>query len=112
MTLDLTSGMLTHALGEDGVEVVSSASANKSLEMAESGDFALLVIDLVMPELSGIELADELQRRGCLTPILFVSGYVDHEFAQQLEFQPNRSFLAKPFEAKALEDKVRQLLGE
>lgn len=110
MTLDMTSGMLERALSADGAEIVSSSSANKALEMAEGGDFALLVIDLVMPELSGIELADELRRRGCQTPVLFVSGYVDHEFAQQLEFQANRSFLAKPFEAGEIEAKARQMI--
>ena len=58
-----------------GYRVHPAADAAEALELARRYAFDLLVVDVVMPGLSGPQLADELRARGCDLPTLFVSGY-------------------------------------
>ena len=70
----------------------------------------LLLTDVVMPEVSGSELA---QRLGALEPdmrILFMSGYSDEAVVRHGELSETAAFLEKPFTEKALARKVREVL--
>jgi two-component system cell cycle sensor histidine kinase/response regulator CckA len=72
----------------------------------------LVISDVVMPNMSGGQLAKELEVRCPETKFLFVSGYpgktvIDHEV---LDFGSN--FLQKPFTLKQLSSKIREILGQ
>jgi YesN/AraC family two-component response regulator len=72
----------------------------------------LVISDVVMPNMSGGQLAKELEIRCPETKFLFVSGYpgktvMDHKV---LDFESN--FLQKPFTLKELSSKVREVLGQ
>ena len=70
----------------------------------------LLVTDVVMPGLSGLDLAQRLQRRLPRLRILFMSGYADSPLLRAGLAQGGAAFLQKPFSADALERRVRELL--
>jgi CheY-like chemotaxis protein len=98
-------------LQDHGFRVESSpsgAAAMKTLE--EIGDFAVLVSDVVMPELGGIELLRELRARGNDLPVLLMSGFSPQDLEGQDHLQPF-VMLAKPFSRRALLDSIDSLTG-
>lgn len=92
---EVTSMML-----EDlGVEIICAASAEEALRIADRSDvpFDMVLTDVVMPGLSGVQLAMRLQRRWPEMPVVLTSGYGDDLVAgRQYEL------LNKPFTRGAL----------
>jgi DNA-binding NtrC family response regulator len=70
-----------------------------------------MVTDVVMPDMSGPELARRLARAWPETRVLFVSGDADHDAAPDGVLAPGAAFLQKPFSPDALARKVREALA-
>jgi signal transduction histidine kinase len=100
-------------LASDGHAVVVAKSGREALQLLDADPgFDLVVTDMVMPELGGRALADELQRRGVSTKILFMSGYAAEAVSQRTVLPADAVFLEKPFRGAELLDTVRQLLRQ
>jgi FixJ family two-component response regulator len=69
-----------------------------------------LVSDVMMPGLSGLELAGRLQRSRPRIKVLLMSGYMGDVVAQAGALDPSTPFLQKPFNARTLALKVREVL--
>jgi CheY-like chemotaxis protein len=98
-------------LQDRGFQVESSptgADAMKKLE--ERGNFAILVSDVVMPELGGIELLRELRARSNEIPVVLMSGFSPQDLEGQDHLQPF-VMLEKPFSKGALLDSIDSLTG-
>ncbi len=78
--------------------------------MARQGVPDLLITDLVMPSLTGLELVDELERQGKLPPVLLTSGYSPDFLMDEDQQAPSHPFLEKPWSIEALVRKVREIL--
>jgi CheY-like chemotaxis protein len=79
--------------------------------MSEQGQKVDLVLtDIVMPEMDGIELANRLQSLAPATRILFMSGYLDETLDTHAFDQDTMSLLKKPFGAEELVRRVKQML--
>jgi two-component system cell cycle sensor histidine kinase/response regulator CckA len=104
--------LMTRVLGRNGYHVLAATSGEEALEMAATvgASLDLLVSDVVMSELSGPDLAKELQGRNSSLRVLLTSGTADAAVLEGL--QPGSSaFLAKPFRPSALIDQVYDLLS-
>jgi FixJ family two-component response regulator len=87
----------------DGSEAMSIAR--------ESGQIIdLLITDIVMPLMSGPELALKLATNRPDLPVLFISGYTDQALIHQGLRRPGTFFLQKPFNPETLARKVRKVL--
>jgi two-component system, cell cycle sensor histidine kinase and response regulator CckA len=73
--------------------------------------FDLVITDVVMPNMSGKELADRLQRNQPDLKILYMSGYTDDVIVHHGVLDPGTPFIQKPFTEQALSVKIRELLG-
>jgi len=91
--------VMSKALTREGYDVVVAASAGEALIAADNvAVIDLLVTDVVMPGMSGPDLAACLTQRRAGLPVLFVSGYMDDDQRDRvLRLQPRSSFLPKPF---------------
>jgi FixJ family two-component response regulator len=69
-----------------------------------------LLSDVVMPSMSGRELADRLQRKRGVLPVLFVSGYADDEVLRYGVAQGTTDLLQKPFTPSQLAERVREII--
>jgi len=95
-----------------GYRVHEAANGVEALKVAAHTEtIHLLVTDVVMPEVSGPELAAHLMATRPGLKTLFISGYPDSEMAQRGLLKPGAAYLRKPFTPAALALKVREALG-
>jgi two-component system, cell cycle sensor histidine kinase and response regulator CckA len=95
-----------------GYSVLSAAMGGDALLQCEKfkEPIQLLLVDVVMPRLNGAELAERLQRVHPEMEILFMSGYSDFTVVRQVMSKHIDRFIPKPFSAKDLATKVREVL--
>lgn len=90
--------------------IARNASDAFDVVRGNSGNIDLLLVDIVMPGMSGRELAADLGRRHPCARALLMSGYAE-QFAQTDQGCPE-AYLAKPFSARTLLETVRRLLDQ
>ena len=104
--------LVRRSLTERGYHVLEAADGRDALEVAAAhrGPIHLLVTDVVMPALSGNELAARLQAIHPGLRVIFVSGYSDDAIDRHGVLAPDSVFLQKPFMPDILAGAVRKLL--
>ena len=97
-----------------GFRVLSAGSGEEALEVAASfsGNFDLLLTDVVMPGMNGRVLAEQLLRRQPGLKVLYMSGYTDSFIAGHGVLNPETHLLHKPFTEEVLIGKVREVLDD
>jgi PAS domain S-box-containing protein len=110
---DQVRTVAARALTEAGYRVLVAESGERAIELTrQNGNRpALALVDVVMPGLSGSELAGELARIAPCTRVLFTSGYTDGEILRRGLLEPGAAFLAKPFSPQALVHAVHAALA-
>lgn len=95
-------------------QVLEASNGREALELVarEVRPVPLLITDVVMPKMGGIELAIQLRRRCRDLRVLFLSGYADESLTASAVMEPGTSFLPKPFDAQTLTGQVRRLLDQ
>lgn len=101
-------------LEEHGYQVLEARVASEALRLCadHAGTIHLMVTDVVMPEMSGPELAKRVAVARGGTRVLFMSGYADDSAMQHGIKDPATAYLQKPFTTEALTGKVRELLDQ
>jgi two-component system cell cycle sensor histidine kinase/response regulator CckA len=101
---------VARTLERAGVFVDALASATDVSDIAARlNDADALITDVVMPGLTGPDLVDELRRRQCHKPVIFISGYADHELVERVRRSPNSTLVTKPFTAEVIVARLEQL---
>ncbi len=98
-------------LRDAGYDVVEANDTNHALELAEDGaDFDLLLTDVIMPGMSGRELAAQVMARRPTTRVLYMSGYTDDKLGHHGLLDPDVELIQKPLTPDALLRRVRAVL--
>lgn len=97
-------------LASVGLDTRSYASAADFLERARLEAPGCLVLDVRMPGMNGLDLQQELQRRGLALPIIFITGHGDIPMSVRAMKQGALEFLTKPFRDQDLLDAIDQAL--
>jgi len=99
-------------LESGGYKVVEAKDASEAVQLARqhNGSIDLLVTDMVMPGMTGQELAVQLQREYPGLSIVFMSGYSEHAATEMANADPSVRLLSKPFSRGALLRTVREIL--
>jgi two-component system cell cycle sensor histidine kinase/response regulator CckA len=105
---DLTRGLLV----QSGYTVLETSNGSEALKIAHEhpGNIHLLLTDVVLPGISGSELAEKIVRRDSGAKVLFMSGYTAYAVAAQGILETGTFLLQKPFDPAALRNKVREVL--
>ena len=105
--------LATEILRRVGYRVVEAADGASAIEAAarHEGEIHLLVTDMVMPGMSGRDLAERLRALRTTLPVLYISGYVQDASARAALATEHSAFVAKPFTPELLTDRVRELLA-
>lgn len=100
-------------LKRHGYRVVTAQNAAEALLLCErfSGPIDLLLTDVVMPHMSGTELAKRLAQGRPELKVLYMSGYTDDSIVRHGVLESKMAFLEKPFTPESLARKVREVIG-
>jgi len=106
--LEMVSRVLSHL----GLEVVTASSGADLLEkVAEQGSFDLVVTDVAMPWMSGLQVMHSARTAGMRCPVIVITALRNHRTADQVEtLGAEVRRLNKPFSVGELEETVRALL--
>ncbi|MFM6853629.1 MAG: cell cycle two-component system response regulator CpdR [Sphingopyxis sp.] len=102
---DAMRGYLARALERNGYFVATAATGREALDLIESGTFDLLLTDIVMPEMDGIELAQKAQALIPPPKVMFITGFAAVALHAN-DAVPDARLLSKPFHLKDLVRKV------
>jgi two-component system cell cycle sensor histidine kinase/response regulator CckA len=107
---DLVRKLAADVLRARGYTVLAAASGAEALALAETNAAAIRLVlsDVVMPGMSGPEMAGRLAERGLKFPVLFMSGYADSDSGALLP--DGAPLLQKPFSPDTLARRVRASL--
>lgn len=100
--------IMTRFIADDGYQVVGVAGPREALDFVDAGSaFDLVVTDVIMPAMSGLELVDQIIERRGPVPVVFVSGFAN---ADPASLRARGTFVAKPFAHGALLAALREQL--
>jgi PAS domain S-box-containing protein len=99
-------------LESHGYEVMAASGADEALAMSREfdGRIHLLLTDVIMPGMSGPQLADRIASERKDARVLFMSGYTDTAISHHGVLEPGIWYLQKPFSPVGLAEKVREVL--
>ena len=106
--------LVRRTLAASGYRVLDVGSGQAALDLLRDGAVRidLLLTDVVMPQISGWELAGEVTRRSPTTRVLYMSGYTAQIIAEHGSLQEGVALIQKPFTAQQLRNRVRQVLDQ
>jgi CheY-like chemotaxis protein len=106
--------MAKRVLSELGYTVLSASDGLEALQVLErhAGDVQLLITDVVMPKMSGRELASRVTALRPEIKVLYSSGYAADEIGEDGVIEDGINFLAKPYVPSRLADAVRDVLDK
>jgi two-component system cell cycle response regulator CpdR len=104
-------GFLVRALANAGYEVVSFDNGKSAFERLREEPFELLLTDIVMPEMDGIELARRATELDPDLKVVFITGFAAVALNAAAQAPKDAKILSKPFHLKDLVNEVERVLA-
>ncbi|HEX3776444.1 MAG TPA: ATP-binding protein [Polyangiaceae bacterium] len=103
---DLVRHLAVTELSSRGYRLITASNGEEALKAAaeHAGEIHLLITDVIMPKMGGVELAREFKKTRPRAPVLYISGYTNEALADGVHL------LRKPFSHEALLARVRAIL--
>jgi PAS domain S-box-containing protein len=104
--------ILQHILEDQGYHVLAASNGEEALSISHDleRDIKLMITDVVMPQMSGRELAERVLAVRPHLPVLFMSGYTDDAIVRHGLLDEKLNFIQKPFDSATVSRKVREVL--
>jgi len=91
-------------------QILTALSGEKALELLNKEEIDLIITDIKMPNMHGIDLIKKIRKIDANIPIVICSGYHGMKEDDNMQFYNIAAFLEKPLEADILENKIKELL--
>lgn len=108
---DFIRKLLHRVLSGAGMQVASHGSAAELLAAGDLAAATVLLLDVQMPGMSGLDLQDLLSQRGIDLPVVFISGSADLAMAVTAMRNGAADFIEKPFDGALLIERVRRAVA-
>jgi DNA-binding response OmpR family regulator len=110
---DVLRGIVTRVFWDQGYRTLEARHGGEALHLAELAApyLDLVVTDVIMPEVDGLELGRRLAQRWSSIPVLYISAYPANDIFSRGGPTEPRPFLQKPFTPDVLLARVRELLS-
>lgn len=92
-------------------EITTAINGKKALELLTTNPFDLIITDVKMPFINGLELAEKVRQSNAEIPIIFVSGYGEFEFVKKALTLQAVDYLLKPINPEEFEQLVQQTIN-
>ncbi|MDZ7814528.1 MAG: response regulator [Planctomycetota bacterium] len=111
---EMVRSFTKHVLEVHGYTVLAASCGTEAVQLSkeEGKETALLLTDVVMPEISGMELKNILKKDNPELKVLFMSGYTENVIAHSGVLYKDIEFIQKPFTVSGLLKKVREVLDK
>jgi len=106
------TAMTATILENKGYKTLTCNSGKSALDILSSQKVDLLISDIIMPEMSGDELATIVKQQYPQLPIQLASGYSEQHNLNQLDPELHKNILIKPFDSTILLQRIRSLLNQ
>lgn len=104
--------MIQMALSSLNVETRSFLSGEEFLEALNPQELACVLLDMRMPNMSGLEVQEKLRESGCVYPVIFTTAFEDVESAVHAMRHGAMDYLLKPVEPEELQARVKTAIAE
>jgi DNA-binding NtrC family response regulator len=101
---------LTDWLKEDGYEVLAVEDGFKALEAVQSQDFSVMLVDLKMPKMDGLEVLREVKRLGFDIPVIIITAYATVDTAVAAMKEGAYDYIIKPFNPEELGLTIKKII--
>lgn len=105
-----TRDLVEFSLQGDGFKVISAQTADEGLALARTETFALILLDIGLPDKDGLELCREIRRFDQATPILFYTAFAELLDQEEAHKAGAQGCLRKPEDTARLGQVARQLI--
>lgn len=110
-------GLIARFLSAHGMTVLEAENGRVALERLDAAgtsitEISLVIADLMMPEMGGIQLMERLRQRNPNLPVLLISGFYEDQTTLTKALVGPTNLLAKPFSLQALTTAVNNLISE
>ena len=103
-------GLLDIRLSKAGYQVTPVTNAEDGYRQALTDEYDVIVLDIMMPKISGLEICARIRARGILTPVLVLSGQTDTDIVVRGLNAGADDYLTKPFDDHELIARLKALL--
>lgn len=104
--------MLGKFLTRKGFSVTTCNTGKGGIEKAKSGKYNLAVVDIVLPDLSGVDVIKTIEKLNDMIRFLIITGYsITGEVSDLIESSKRvHGYIFKPFELRHIEEKIKEIL--
>ena len=95
----------------NNVEVSEVSNGKEAFYLLQNGEFDLLITDVHMPKMNGVELVDKLRASGSYIPIIVLSALLDYQMRDYFNGQKSVYIIEKPFQINILTEIIK-IAGE
>lgn len=102
--------VLTLLLKQEGYGVLEAADGKTALEILKTSAVDMVLLDIILPDVSGIQVLKEIKRQYEKMPVLMISGYGDINLAVESLKEGALDYVAKPFDNEKLLDTIARIM--
>ena len=103
---------LQRLLRSAGYHTVAFASAEDFMDYAPESDEGCLVLDILLPGMTGLELQESLASSGATYPVIFMTAHDNPQWQARAKKEGAFGYLQKPFSEQSLLDAIRLACGQ
>ena len=107
-----TRDMVEFALQGEGFEVTTAQTADEGLSLARTKTFALIILDIGLPDKDGLELCRDIRRFDQQTPVMFYTAFAELLDQEEATKAGAQGTLRKPEDTARLAEAARELIGK
>ena len=105
-----TLKLLTFLLSNEGYKVLSATTGAEALEILDNEPVDLLVLDVMLPDMNGLEICKELRQNGLTVPILVLSALSQRDNKMEALSKGADDYMTKPFDPSEVAARVHSLI--
>lgn len=102
--------MLSKSLERDDYAVETALNGEEALDILETENFSLIMLDLKLPGRDGVEILEEIRERNINTPVLIITGFGSIESAVKVMKLGAIDYLEKPFNPEQIKEQVQDII--